>query len=101
MEAIKFKQVNCVLAEDQPEYKPLPVFRGSEVTGEVISCWRPSIIERLMILFTGRIWLSTWTFGHAFQPTLLEAGDPFKRKTKELEEELRGLTADLKRKEKK
>ena len=75
MEPIRFPEQNTVFAEDQPEYLPLPAFRGED--GQVISCWRPSIRERLKLLFTGRLWMRQLTFGQALQPQLPEIHRPF------------------------
>lgn len=33
----------------------LPVFRGE---GRIISCWQPSLPERLSLLFGGKVWLT-------------------------------------------
>ncbi len=50
---VSFKEANTVYAENQKEYMPLPAYACDD--GEVISCWRLTVIERLIILFTGRI----------------------------------------------
>jgi len=69
MKPAKFKEQNMVYAEDQPEYLPLPVFKTQE--GEVVSCWRLSFWERLIVLFAGRVWLSNLTFNHPLQPQFI------------------------------
>lgn len=68
MKPIKFKEQNCTFAENQPEYIPLPAFRNNSKEGEVISCWQFSIWERLRILFTGKLWVSLWTFNKPLTP---------------------------------
>jgi hypothetical protein len=35
----------------------LQVYRGG---GEIISCWKASFWERLVVLFKGRVWLRVW-----------------------------------------
>lgn len=75
MTPIKFPEVNVTFAEDQPEYLPLPAWRG--VDGTVISCWKLTRKERLKILFTGRLWLRSLTFGRSLQPLLPEVDRPF------------------------
>ncbi len=40
------------MADD--ECGPLPIFCDGE---QCVSCWRPSLRERLSILFFGRVWL--------------------------------------------
>lgn len=57
MKPIDFKERNVILAENQPEYAPLPAWRGPIPECEVISCWKLSIWERIRILFTGVLWL--------------------------------------------
>lgn len=78
MKPVEFPEKNVVLGQDQPEYQPLPVFRSRE-EGEVISCWRFSIFERLKILFGADLWLRQLTFGRPFQPLLPELECPFVR----------------------
>lgn len=68
MEPIKFKEANHILAKDQPQYKPLPVFISEQPSGEVVSCWRLSWKERLGILFTGKLWAASMTFHKPLQP---------------------------------
>lgn len=68
MKPIEFKEMNCTLAKDQPEYLPLPVKVTDD--GIVISCWELSFKEKLKILFTGKLWVSIYTFGSRLQPQL-------------------------------
>ena len=75
MYPIEFPEQNLVLAEDQPEYLPLPSHRADD--GEVISCWLLSWRERLRVLWTGRLWLRQLTFNEPLQPQLLEVESPF------------------------
>ena len=71
MKPIKFKEQNCTFAKDQPEYIPLPALRLHSNGGEVISCWKMSFIERLKVLFTGKVWLSLMMFGQPVTPSFL------------------------------
>lgn len=66
---IKFPEHNVIYAENQPEYQPLPAFRDSGPHGEVISCWQLSFKERLRILFTGKLWVSLWSFNQPLTPS--------------------------------
>lgn len=66
MKPIKFKEQNCTFAEGQPQYLNLPAYR--HISGEVITCWRFSFLERLRILFKGKMWHSTMTFNKPLQP---------------------------------
>ena len=75
MKPIEFKEQNFTYAKDQPEYIPLPVLKTEE--GQVISCWNLSIMERIKLLFSGKLWLSVLTFNNPLQPVLLEIKKPF------------------------
>ena len=75
MKPVRFPQVNRTLAEDQPEYQPLPVFASPD--GEVISCWKLTLWERLKVLLLGRLWLRQYTFNTPLQPQLLQVESPF------------------------
>lgn len=59
----------------EEECQPLPVFRDGE---RCISCWRPTLRERLRILFTGQVWLHVW-FGNSQPPVYVGAEYPFVR----------------------
>jgi len=69
MKPIKFKEQNCTFAENQPEYLPLPAFRNNTGNGEVVSCWKLSFLERLRLLFTGKLWVSMMMFGEPLTPS--------------------------------
>lgn len=68
---IKFPGHNIVYAKDQPQYLPLPALKIDSPRGEVISCWKMTFRERLKVLFTGKIWLSMWSFNKPLTPCLL------------------------------
>ena len=69
MKPIKFKEQNCIFAENQPEYLPLPAHKIDEPEGRVISCWKLSFKERLKILFTGKMWCALMMFGQPLTPS--------------------------------
>jgi hypothetical protein len=71
MKPITFPEVNTIYAKDQKEYSPLPAFLENSIQGEVITCWKLSFIERLRILFTGRIWLALLSFNKPLTPTFI------------------------------
>ena len=77
MKPIEFKGVNVTYAKDQDEYLDLPGLKRGAPQHELVTCWRLSFRERLKMLFTGKLWLSIWTFGHPLQPLLptVNAGD--------------------------
>lgn len=63
-----------IYAKDQPEYTPLPVWKGPD--GLRVSCWKLTWRERLEVLLIGRLWLSIRTFDHPLQPVKLETVCP-------------------------
>ena len=67
MKAIKFKEQNCVFAEDQDEYHSLPALKSDD--GEVVFCMGMTFKERLRVLFTGKIWVSLQTFRKPLTPS--------------------------------
>lgn len=71
MKPIEFKEQNVVFAKDQPQYRPLPAHVNKGGNGEVISCWKLSLWERIRLLFTGKIWQSQCMFGKPLTPSLL------------------------------
>lgn len=66
MKPISFKEQNCVIAKDQNEYLSLPAWKSKD--GTIISCWQLSFIERIKLLFTGRLWFKILTFNKPLQP---------------------------------
>lgn len=68
MEPIKFKEQNCIYAQNQPEYKPLPAHKEN---GIVTSCWRLSFLERIRVLIFGNIWLCLWSFDKPLTPSFM------------------------------
>jgi hypothetical protein len=63
-----------VYAKDQPEYQPLPAWRGPD--GLRVTRWKLTWRERLKVLFGGSIWLRILTFNQPLQPVLLETDCP-------------------------
>jgi len=60
MRPVSFPQENTTLTGGPVEVygaqvDPLPVFKNGT---EIVSCWRPSLRERLSILIFGRVWLN-------------------------------------------
>ena len=68
MKPIKFPEQNCTYAENQSEYLPLPAHKVDNTEGEVISCWHLSFIERLRILFNGKLWVCLLSFHKPLTP---------------------------------
>lgn len=71
MEPIHFKEANTIIAEDQPEYIPLPAHQMKDTRGQVITCLKATWEERLQFLLTGKLWVSQLTFGDPYSPLFL------------------------------
>jgi hypothetical protein len=71
MKPFKFKQCNVTFAKDQPEYQQLPALKLDTPQGEVISCWKLSFVERITIIFTGKIWLQLLSFNKPLTPSYI------------------------------
>jgi len=71
MKPVEFPEQNIIIAKDQPEYIPLPAFVSQNSQGEIVSCWKMPLRQRLRFLFTGRLYVSTWTFHSPLQPLRL------------------------------
>lgn len=77
MKLIEFPEQTVVIAKDQPEYLPLPAYRyHNDPSGRIVCCWKLSWLERLKLLFTGKLWHQVLTFNHPLQPQLLETEKP-------------------------
>lgn len=70
MQAIKFPGHNLVLAENQPQYKQLPVCFQGGVEKAMTSCYKLTLRERLRLLFKGKLYITQLTFGAPLQPQL-------------------------------
>ena len=79
MRPIEFKEQNIVFAKNQKPYLPLPAYQDKE-QGLIIHCWKLSIIEKVKILFTGKLWLNVLTFNNPPQPIRPMINNPFKVK---------------------
>jgi hypothetical protein len=78
MKPVKFPEVNCELAKDQPEYEPLPVFYNAESPAkEMTACFQLSDEEVAEIVRTRKIWHTQLTLGNPFQPIYLSTQSPF------------------------
>ena len=77
MKPIQFKQANVTFAKDQKEYLPLPACEVGDEMGQIITCWRLTWIERIRLLFSGKMWLRQYAFGQRLQPQLPQIETPF------------------------
>ena len=74
MRPIEFPEQTTVWAKNQPPYLPLPAFTNER---ETISCWRLTWPERLVVLWSGHIWLRQMNFGAVLQPQAPSVDSPF------------------------
>jgi hypothetical protein len=61
-----------VLGESQAEYLPLPVLRSPAPHYATMSRWQPSPEERKLIAEGADIFLTVYTFGNNYPPTMIE-----------------------------
>lgn len=74
MDAVKFKEMTCTIAKDQPEYMPLPAYQDDRFT---VSKWKLNWRERVRLLFSGTIYLMQMNFRQPLQPQLMRLDSPF------------------------
>lgn len=74
MKVIRFKECNFVYAEDQPEYLNLPCHKAKD--GMVTSCWKFSLLERIKMILSGKIYLQVLTFNKPLQPLKMLVNKP-------------------------
>lgn len=78
MTPIKFPEQTHVLAENQPEYEPLPVHIDQNDTAvPMTACFVLTDEEVEEIVKTRKLWHTQLTFGNAFQPVTLSTQSPF------------------------
>lgn len=77
MKPIDFPQSTKVLQKPSnmlnSECQPLPIWSDGK---ECVSCWKPTVKERLKILFTGVVWLSVLS-GNTQPPVYITGEDIF------------------------
>lgn len=82
MKAISFPEQTLIIAKDQPEYQPIPAhvdYQESIVT----FCWKLTLLERLKLLFAGKLWHQVMTFHKELQPIRLIVKKPLMRTREE------------------
>ena len=71
MKPIKFKEANVEYAKNQDAYNTLPAYKHESPRGEVVTCWKFTFIERIILLFTGRLWVVVLSFNNPILPTFM------------------------------
>lgn len=81
MKPIDFPERNIVYGEGQKEYQPLYAYtnkakhiEGDKIIyddpqGNTVACWKLSFIERLRLLFTGKVWVCLLSFHKPLTPS--------------------------------
>lgn len=94
MKPIRFKEYTRYLyaPEGMPEVKPLPIHDDGEY---LLSCWRPTLRERLSVLLFGRVWL--WLHTRSHPPVTIKG---WRSAFNQLEEKADGLNRSIGRSEK-
>lgn len=70
MKPAYFDGYNAEIAKEQAAYITLPAHIDDY--GVVYTCWGLTLMERVKILFTGRVWHSQLTFSEPMQPIKLQ-----------------------------
>lgn len=74
MKPIDFEQSNKTYAKNQEPYLPLPVWEGEN---KIIHCWKISLLERIKLLLTGKLWIYVMNFKQPPQPIKPMVDSPF------------------------
>jgi len=73
---VKFPEAEATYGRRNAPFVPVHVFVDDE---EVISCWQLSWWERIVIVWTGRLWLRQYTKGDKMHPQYPQVELPFVR----------------------
>lgn len=76
MKPIQFPGVTHTLAEDQPQYMPLPIQHLHNEQETVLSCWEVTDEDIELLRQTKKIWVEQWTFGGLLQPQRISLERP-------------------------
>jgi len=71
MKPVKFKGQNTVIKSKSNDFYDMPILVSDTTEGHVVMCYKLSFIERIRVLFTGRIWLSVLSFKKPLKPMFL------------------------------
>lgn len=85
MKLIDFPEAHIVIAENQPDYLPMPAYIYDDQV--ITCCWKLTFRERLSLLFSGELWHNIWATGNSLQPQRLAVYKPTMYMTKWREEQ--------------
>ena len=77
LKPVHFKGVNADVDKNQKEYISFPCFSVGGNNGFVISCWKLSFLQRIYLLFTGKMWHAQSNFGKELQPISKTLGNKY------------------------
>ena len=78
MKPVNFKESNIIFAKNQKPYIPLPAYQDDIDGGRIFHCWKLTWIERIKILFSGKLWINVLNFRQPPQPIKPMIENPFK-----------------------
>lgn len=76
MEPCKFDGWQIEIAKNQKEYLPIPAHIENSASVVITTCWKSSFWQRVMFLFTGKVYVQLMTFGKPLQPQKLSISNP-------------------------
>ncbi len=77
MKAIKFKGSNQMFGLKSEVFPHMPAYQSKD--GNVVTCWKMSFAQKMLILFTGKVWVYTVTQNANLQYFKLTPTRPFQR----------------------
>jgi hypothetical protein len=54
MKPAMFKEANIIFSDKEKKSLPMPTFR---INKTIVACWKMNLIERIRVLFKGRMWV--------------------------------------------
>lgn len=77
MKAIEFKGFNQTFGLNSKVFPKMPAYQSAD--GNVVTCWKMSFAQKMLVLFTGKVWVYTVTQKANLQYFKLTPTRPFKR----------------------
>lgn len=75
-ELVEFPEQTCIIAKDQPEYRPMPAHIAKDAEGTVTFCWELTDDQIVTLLMTRKLWHQVLTHGKNLQPQLIMVHKP-------------------------
>lgn len=74
----KLRLQEIEIAKNQPQYRVLPSVPIFDKNKTIITRWRFPLLSRLILLFTGNLYIEYMTFGQPVTPLYLSVEHPMK-----------------------